>query len=304
MVDKRILNTLRLCLKIKKSDKVLIVTDRFKIGLAKKFEAAAKELSKSVTVLKTIPSGQHGREPDKKTAAEMQKHDVLICITRWSLTHTNARKNATRRGARIATLPNFTADMLPSLGVDYIRMERINNRIEKIMRNGERVEITTPYGTDLKFSIKDRKVIYSEKRGKDVFNIPLGEVAVAPRKANGVLVFNAHEDIIRKPTKIIIKNNKALSFDKTREGRIIKKIISIPRGRVVAEFGIGTNNKARHVWNTLQDEKVMGTCHIAFGSNITFGGRNKSNVHVDLMLFRPTIKIDNRIIMDKGKPRW
>ena len=47
MVDKRIVNTLSKCLKIKKSDNVLIVTDRIKLSLARKFEKAAKKLSKN-----------------------------------------------------------------------------------------------------------------------------------------------------------------------------------------------------------------------------------------------------------------
>jgi leucyl aminopeptidase (aminopeptidase T) len=86
---------------------------------------------------------------------------------------------------------------------------------------------------------------------------------------------------------------------------VIKKILSADsKARYAAEFGIGTNEKAKIIYNILQDEKVIGTCHIAFGTNINFHGRNKSKVHIDLMLLKPTIKIDGKIIMKNGEPLW
>jgi len=71
--------------------------------------------------------------------------------------------------------------------------------------------------------------------------------------------------------------------------------------RNVAEFGIGTNDKAKIIGNILQDEKVMGTCHIAFGNNSAMGGKVYSEVHVDTILERPTIIIDGKILMKDGK---
>lgn len=41
----------------------------------------------------------------------------------------------------------------------------------------------------------------------------------------------------------------------------------------MAEFGIGTNYKAKLVGLILEDEKVFGTIHIAFGNNLSMGGR-------------------------------
>jgi leucyl aminopeptidase (aminopeptidase T) len=70
--------------------------------------------------------------------------------------------------------------------------------------------------------------------------------------------------------------------------------------RNIAEFGIGLNPKAVLSGNTLEDEKVLGTCHIAFGSNFDFGGRIKSDVHWDAILLKPTIYVDDRKIMDEG----
>jgi leucyl aminopeptidase (aminopeptidase T) len=53
--------------------------------------------------------------------------------------------------------------------------------------------------------------------------------------------------------------------------------------------------------NVLEDEKVLGTCHIAFGDNSTFGGKVRAGIHVDGILLRPTIKLDGKILMKNGQ---
>ena len=45
--------------------------------------------------------------------------------------------------------------------------------------------------------------------------------------------------------------------------------------RNIAEFGIGTNDSAKLSGVLLEDEKVMGTVHIALGNNISMGGTCK-----------------------------
>jgi leucyl aminopeptidase (aminopeptidase T) len=52
----------------------------------------------------------------------------------------------------------------------------------------------------------------------------------------------------------------------------------------------------------LEDEKVLGTVHIAVGDNTSFiGGHTRSNIHLDGILLQPTVKIDKRLLMQNGK---
>ena len=51
----------------------------------------------------------------------------------------------------------------------------------------------------------------------------------------------------------------------------------------------------------LEDEKVYGTVHIAFGTNTSFGGTNKADCHMDGIILEPTLYFDDRLIIDKGK---
>jgi leucyl aminopeptidase (aminopeptidase T) len=71
--------------------------------------------------------------------------------------------------------------------------------------------------------------------------------------------------------------------------------------RNVAEFGIGTNPNAVLSGNILEDEKILGTIHVAFGSNNTFGGRVSAGVHLDAVVMNPTVYIDGSLILDKGR---
>jgi leucyl aminopeptidase (aminopeptidase T) len=51
----------------------------------------------------------------------------------------------------------------------------------------------------------------------------------------------------------------------------------------------------------LEDEKVLGTAHIAFGNNLSMGGSIDVPLHLDGVLIRPTIEIDGRIVLNKGE---
>lgn len=72
-------------------------------------------------------------------------------------------------------------------------------------------------------------------------------------------------------------------------------------GRHVAEFGIGTNVNARIRGAILEDEKVAGTIHIAFGTSAGIGGVNVSTVHIDGVVTSPDVALDARDVMVRGK---
>ena len=71
-------------------------------------------------------------------------------------------------------------------------------------------------------------------------------------------------------------------------------------GRQLAELGIGTNPAATLSGSILEDEKVIGTAHLAFGSNVSFGGVNAASVHIDGVLLEPTIQVDGRPLTRAG----
>ena len=73
------------------------------------------------------------------------------------------------------------------------------------------------------------------------------------------------------------------------------------QARNIAEFGIGTNDSAKLSGILLEDEKVMGTIHIALGNNVSMGGSVNVPIHLDGIIKKPTVYLDGKMIMENGK---
>lgn len=303
---------LKKCLGLKKNEKLLIVTDSKLYGISKIFFEQAKKISKNVKLTKIKIPKVNGAEPDKKTSAEMLKHDVEILITTKSLSHTNARINACKNGARIVTMPGITKDILNrAINIDYERLFSIHNNLGGIIDKGKEVQIKTKLGTDLSFSIKGRKAFGRDSglfTKKCTFgNLPTGEIFVAPVEgtANGIYFVDASFagiGKIKSPLKICVNKGYAEKIEGKNAKKLEKMLDSVGKeARNIAEFGIGTNEKAIITGNILEDEKVKGTCHIALGNNIGFGGKVSVPLHLDGIIKKPTIFVDDKKIMDNGK---
>ena len=73
-----------------------------------------------------------------------------------------------------------------------------------------------------------------------------------------------------------------------------------PDGTNLAELGIGTNEEAILTGNILEDEKILGTAHIAFGASAAIGGTVQVPVHLDCVLLEPTVEVDGETIVSGG----
>ena len=69
----------------------------------------------------------------------------------------------------------------------------------------------------------------------------------------------------------------------------------------IAELGIGTNEAAKLCGIILEDEKLYGTVHIAFGTNTSFGGITKADCHLDGIILNPTLYLDDECVIRKGE---
>ena len=162
-----------------------------------------------------------------------------------------------------------------------------------------------------------RKILFEERRkwiGDDGIytkkgsfgNLPAGEVFIAPleNKTNGTIIVDASVGGIGKVDKNIRIDIKDGFIDNIAGGKIAKSFKRLLKNKLyknVAELGIGTNYKAKITGEVLEDEKVFGTCHIAFGNNRHFGGTVDVPFHVDFVIRNPTIYADGILIMDEGK---
>ena len=298
------------CMNVKLDETVFIVTDTAKVKIAEAFAYAAAAVGAKTVVSVMEPSRRHGEEPPKPVAEAMKAADVVLIPTTRSLSHTDARREATKLGVRIASMPGITEDMMSigGLTADCRKIEELTDKVAAILEKGKMVKVTTPSGTNLTMNIEGRPPLKDTglyHKPSDWGNLLAGEACLAPVEGTtqGVLVIDTMGRVVRQPLRIVVENGWAKKF----EGPDVAKLEGLLKAADenaynIGELGIGTNPKARITGAVLEDEKVLGTVHIALGDNTSYvGGRTKSKVHLDGILLQPTVKVDGRLIIEAGK---
>lgn len=309
-LDKSCKIILKDCMNLKSNESCLIITDSKlkKIGF-ELFKNSIKIIRKAKLITISIPES-HGSEPPKDVAKEMLNYDVILLTTTKSLSHTKARKNSSKRGARIASMPGITIGMMQrALNVDFYKIRTLNNKLSSILNNKTKIKITTKLGTNIEFNLKGRKWISDDgiytKKGA-FGNLPAGEIFIAPveGKTSGTIIADASVGglgKVDKNIKLVVKNGFIESISDGKIANQFKKLLKNKLYKNVAELGIGTNYKAKITGEVLEDEKVAGTCHIAFGNNRHFGGKVDVPFHVDFVIKKPTIYAGDVLTMKNGK---
>ncbi|MDZ7374360.1 MAG: aminopeptidase [candidate division KSB1 bacterium] len=300
------------CLGVQSGEEVVVVADEPMLELGRLFFAACVR-ARAAVALATLPP-LHSLRPfvPASVAHMMQAANALVLVTSVSLSHTEARRAACRGGARAISLPGVTENTLRrAVDVDYKFISDRSRKLADIFTIGSRVHLTTPAGTDLHLSIRGMKG-YADTglvHEPGAFsNLPAGEAAVCPAAAgtHGRAVIETGMGIVpRSGERIIleIEEGRVVRVRGEAAAKRLRQLLSRsgPSARIVAELGVGTNPKARVVGLTLEDEKAMGTAHIALGNNLSFGGTNEAPVHIDGIMLKPTLVIDGKTILEQGE---
>ena len=304
---------LRDCMALDKSETLLVVTDdkTFEIGTAL-FEVG-KTLANDSSLLVMTEREVNGQEPPDAISDLMTRFDVVICPTAKSLTHTDARRNACKAGARVGTMPGITNEvMIRTLKADYHKIAERTRRLTSLLDEANEVHVTTEKGTDIIIPIAGIKAISSTglvtEKGS-YGNLPSGESYLMPveGKTNGVFIvdgsFAAVGKIGEKPITITAENGFATKIEGGSEATVLTDMLQpmVKMAFNIAELGIGTNDQAIVTGAILEDEKVMGTVHIALGNNISMGGTCDVGIHLDGVILEPTVSVDGKLIMERGK---
>lgn len=312
-LDKASIIAIRDCMGTQQNESILVVTDEFKKKIGYSLFKNAKQLGHESVFLEFKSREMHGQEPPNQIAEMMKLFDVVLCPTAKSLTHTNARRNASALGARIATFPGITEEiMVRGLNADYKKIAALTIKLQEILIDVNIVRVTTSIGTDISMDITGRKALPSKglfhKKGESG-NLPTGEAYIAPLegKSNGVFFVDgsmASLGVIKgKPIRIEVVDGYAVNISGNIKAKKLNETLEKygPLARNIAEFGIGTNDKARLSGILLEDEKVMGTIHIALGDNKSMGGSVDIPIHLDGVVKKPNVYFDGKIIMKNGK---
>ncbi len=301
MIDKGASKVME-CFGVKRGENVLIVVDTATpVAIGGSLLKTALDLGCEVMLMTMLPRTRHGEEPPASVAEAMKSADVVLAPTTYSLTHTQAKINACRAGARVASMPGITEEMMTSGGMtaDYNKIRDIAIRLSMRLENIREVRVTAESGTDIVFNLEGCRWMMDtglcHEPGCSA-NLPAGELYIAPKDANGIFVVDGSMSgfgVLDSPLEFTVRNRYVVDI----KGKHADKLNSIlnrvgEKARNIAELGIGINPEARLIGNVLEDEKVGGTVHIALGDNSSFGGDVIAGIHLDGIIKKPGIFLD------------
>jgi len=301
------------CLNLRRDEKLLVVCDPPCMEIGNAFYEAGHKRCKEAVMVMFSPRKQDGNEPPEPTGKWFSHFDVAVMPTSKSLTHTQARRDASQSGTRIATLPGINTEaFLRTMKTDLRKLGIITRKVAGRLSSAKKIRITSSAGTDLIFETGGRAAQADDGRltSKGAFgNLPAGEAFLAPLEgtAEGKLVidgsFPLFKSIPEQPLVLKVKEGRVCAIeDHPCAGELEKIFVKHhPLSRNIAEFGVGTLDTAQIRGNILEDEKVLGTVHVAIGDNVSMGGTVCVPVHLDGVLIRPDVWFDGRLWMKDGE---
>jgi leucyl aminopeptidase (aminopeptidase T) len=222
---------------------------------------------------------------------------------------------ARETGTRVAFGGSMDRSILEhEMAADYDAVRELTANLAARLAGCAHVRVTTPGGTDCTFDVTGRawKLDDGVLDAPGAFgNLPAGEIFIAPLAtgADGVCVIDrsialAEEGLVDEPIRLTFELGRIVAIEGGQSAESARQAIAEAGAGadVVAELGIGTNERARITGSIITDEKVLGTAHVAFGdnANASYGGDNHAAIHVDGVMADATVEADGIVVMRAG----
>jgi leucyl aminopeptidase (aminopeptidase T) len=296
------------CVAVRPGENVLVVCDPDRTDIGEALHAAALETGGDSVLVQLPPRAERGTEPPPTVAAALAACDVYLAPCLPSLSHTRARHAATERGARGATLPGAERDMFTRLmSASFDAMAERSARVAELLTAADEARFTCPRGSDMVFDLRGRTGIADagDLTARAAFgNLPCGEGFIAPASGSGRLVAKTvgHLGLADDEVVLTVEDGRLASATGTFGARLLEHLDAHgPDGRHLAELGVGTNDRAQLTGNLLEDEKILGTVHVAFGASAAIGGTVAVPVHEDCVVLEPTLEIGGTTVVEAGR---
>ena len=297
------------CLAIAPGEQVVVIADSGTRAIGDALRDAAADRGAEAVLLTMAPREVDGAEPPATVAAALAAADVFIAPTSRSLSHTRARKAASDAGARGATLPGVTEDMLARLmSADLATLRDRSRRLAELLTEADEAHFTCPRGSDLRLDLTGRTGIPDDGDldAPSAFgNLPCGESFISPLGGEGRLVASTLAGIGKaagEPPVLTVEDGRLASATRPEGEQLLATLRGAgEHGTNLAELGIGTNERATLTGNVLEDEKILGTVHVAFGASAGIGGTVAVPVHLDCVVLEPTLTVGGTPVLDAGR---
>lgn len=324
------------CIRVKKTDKVLIITDQDTLEVGNALIEAANILAKQTRMLRIE---DYTKRPAKKLPRrlvmdiEYFKPTVAIYaaqgkpgelpLFRKPLIEIFEDNPKCKYAHMIAITKELMED---GLNKDYDRVYKVTHKVKDIVEKAYKIKVTDKHGTNFTAEF-DKKIRWVAGDGRIRYeewtNLPSGETFTSPKTANGKFVgwiltdyFSEKYGPLKQPLTVYVKDGYITQIrtpkDASDKLEQIKEefkeyVTENKNGDRVGEFGIGTLvGLEKLVGNALQDEKFPGV-HIAFGHTYPkkTGQTWDAPTHVDVIGKDATIIVygpeGRQIIMKDGK---
>ncbi len=293
-LDKAVHAVVDTCLGVREGENVVVVADEGTRAIGEALHRAATNAGAEAVLTIMSPRVNHGEEPPPAVAAALKAADVFIAPTTRSISHTRARLAASETGARGATLPGVTADLLARLmTADLDALKQRSQAVAELLTEADEALVKCPQGTDFRLDLRGRTGISDDGdlRAPGAFgNLPCGEGFIAPLHGEGTIV-------IADGTTLTVEDGRLTAGEP-----LLSTLLSAGElGTNLAELGVGTNEKATLTGNILEDEKILGTVHIAFGASAAMGGTVSVPIHIDSVVLKPTLTIGGTAVLTQGR---
>jgi leucyl aminopeptidase (aminopeptidase T) len=299
----------RTCLAVAPGEDVLVVVDEPLQDVGEALRRATQDAQADAVLAVMSARENHGVEPPPPIAAALAACDVFIAPTSRSLSHTQARKRATDNGARGATMPTVTAEMLARLmDADFDLLRARSRAVTDLLSAADEARVSCPRGTDLRLDLSGRAAIADdgEITAPGSFgNLPCGEGFVAPCGGEGTVATRSLASIglvQGHPAHLTVEGGRLTKATGSEGERLYELLTGAgAQGTNLAELGVGTNERARLTGNILEDEKILGTVHVAFGASAGIGGTVSVPIHLDVVVTDATLTIGDTAVLDAGR---
>ena len=194
------------------------------------------------------------------------------------------------------------------MSADIAGLRRKGHAVADALDGASEAKITDANGTDLRLDLSGREAIpdAGELTERGAFgNLPCGEGFIAPAGGEGTLVIDgslAGIGLVDEPVELVVEGGH-LTSARAGQGMAFMELLTVhgEDATSIAELGIGTNEKAILTGEILEDEKIQGTCHVAFGASAGIGGTVQVPVHLDCIVMKPTVELNGEAIVRGGE---
>jgi aminopeptidase len=250
------------------------------------------------------------------SAAHQEIHQIFLKRAankqlRWCVTQYPTQASAQDAEMSLADYEDFIFNAAHVHAKNTIKywesVHKQQEKIRKLLSTKKKLHVFAK-DTDLRVSVAGRKWINCS--GKE--NFPDGEVFTGPveTSAEGHISYSFPSSYAGREVddiKLWFKKGVVVKAQASKSEQFLQSMLSMDAGaKRLGEFAFGTNyGVKRYTKNTLFDEKIGGTIHLAVGSGYPeTGSKNKSSLHWDMVCDlrkNGEVYADNELIYKNGR---